>query len=378
MVSATLWLGRLAAWLETRDGWRRYLVATLLGALATAAMPPFYVIPVLIPAFVGLLWQLSGCGRARSAFMLGWWFGFGHFVTGLYWVGIGVAVDIETFWWFLPFATAGLSALLAIFTGLVTLAVWATRWHGPARVVLLAVAWVLAEWLRSWVLSGFPWNLMGSVWTVAPESLQLAALTGVWGLSLVTMIAAGMPAVLAEGRGRSAWVAVTSAFALIALMWAGGAARLAAAPAPGTATVPDVRLRIVQPDIAQDTKWSDKQRIANFERHLYMSRAPAPKPITHIIWPETAVAFVLQREAMVREMIGMVVPKDGVLITGAPRVTVDDGVRHIWNSLEVVNGAGQVLASYDKAHLVPFGEYIPGRGLLPMEKLTAGRLDRRR
>jgi apolipoprotein N-acyltransferase len=376
MASAPSWLGRVAAWLETRGGWRRYLVAALLGALATAAMPPIYAIPVLIPAFAGLLWQMAGCTRARAALALGWWFGFGHFVTGLYWVGIGVAVEIETFWWFLPFATAGLSALLAAFTGLAVLATWASGWRGPARVVLLAAAWVLAEWLRSWVLTGFPWNLTGSVWTVAPETMQLAAATGVWGLSLVTLVAAGMPAVLAERQGARAWLPVGAGFALVALMWAGGAARLAAAPEAGSATVPGVRLRIVQANIAQDTKWSDERRIANFERHLFMSRAAGPKPITHVIWPETAAAFVLEREAMVREMIGMVAPPGGVVLTGAPRATVgEDGARRIWNSLQVVDAAGTILASYDKFHLVPFGEYVPGRGLLPMDNLTAGRLD---
>ena len=105
-------------------GWRRLLIAGLCGALATLALPPAYAAPLLLVAVPGLLRLLGGATSRRSAFALGWWFGFGHFVFGLYWISFALLTDIATFWWLMPVAIAGLPAVLAVFPGLVTLALW--------------------------------------------------------------------------------------------------------------------------------------------------------------------------------------------------------------------------------------------------------------
>jgi len=368
------WLAPLAERVAALSGWRGGAAAALFGVLATAALPPFGLWPLLVPAFTGLLWLLDGPGGPRRAAVLGWAFGFGHFASGLYWVGIAFLVEADRFGAVMPFAVAGLAAGLALFPAAALWLVALPSWGGPARVALLALAWLLVEWLRSWILTGFPWNLVGTTWTVSPAVMQLAAATGVWGLSAMTVLAAGAPAVLARGgRGRVGLAAVL--LLLPAVAWAGGALRLAGAPAPGAAVVPDVVLRIVQPSIAQTLKWRDDLRREHVERQLRLSRGPGYRRVTHVVWAETAVPFLLDADPALRARLAEVVPPGGALLAGAPRISESDGERRLWNSLAAIDRDGAVVGTYDKHHLVPFGEYTPLRPLLGLVKLTVGSMD---
>jgi len=370
-------LDRLAGWLGALRGWRRYGVAILCGALAAAGFAPLYLVPLLVPAFTGLVWLLGGARRPREAFAIGWSFGFGHMASGLYWVGIAFLVDAERFGFLIPIAVGGLAAGLAIFPALATLAVFWSKWRGPARVVLLAAAWLFVEWLRSWILTGFPWNLIGTVWAFSPEMLQLAALSGVWGLSLITVLAAAAPAVLATdgGPGRGRRMFATATFALLIAVWAGGAIRLAGAPASGERVVDGVRLRLVQASVAQALKWRPEARRDNLEAQMRLSVGPGFEDVTHVIWPETAVPYLFGEVPELRRLLGRVVPPGGLLITGAPRGAPGAGPPRIWNSLVALDGDGEVVSTYDKHHLVPFGEYVPFRSVLGIDKLVPGRVD---
>ncbi|MFQ6017507.1 MAG: apolipoprotein N-acyltransferase [Kiloniellaceae bacterium] len=379
--SRGLRLARLGGALAGLTGWRRHGLAALCGALATGALPPLHIVPVLLPAFTGLLWLLDGARRPREAALIGWSFGFGHFATGLYWVGIAFLVDAARFGLLMPFAVGGLAAGLALFPALATLAVGWIGWRGPARVALLATAWLLVEWLRSWVLTGFPWNLTGTVWSFSPAMLQLAAVAGVWGLSLVTVLAAAAPAVLAEpdqvaGAARTRRRVFVAAMLLLpAILWGGGILRLMAAPAPGTEAVEGVRLRLVQPSIDQALKWRAELRRDHVLRQIELTTGPGFEQISHVIWAETAVPYALAREAELRRTIARVVPPGGLLLTGAPREAQDPGRRRLWNSLHALDARGEIAGTYDKFHLVPFGEYLPLRSILGFAKLTAGDLD---
>jgi len=360
-------------------GWRRHGVAMLCGLVSAAALPPLTLVPLLIPAFTGLLWLLDGAQRPRQAAFIGWSFGFGHMAAGLYWVGIAFLVDAARFGLIMPFAVAGLAAGMALFPALAVYAMAATGWRGPARVVLLATTWLAVEWLRSWVFTGFPWNLMGTVWDFSPAMLQLAAVTGVWGLSWLTIMAAAAPAVLAEpgnqGSRKSTRAFVITVFAMIGLVWAGGALRLGAAPAVGTAVVPDVRLRLVQASIPQALKWAPEARRRNVEQQRTLSQRPGVESVTHIIWPETAVPYLLDQDPDLRRILAEIVPPDGLLITGAPRFSEEAGVSRLRNSLLALDGRGDIVATFDKYHLVPFGEYTPFRSVLGALKLTVGATD---
>jgi apolipoprotein N-acyltransferase len=365
-------LEALAGRIAQRTGWRRYSLAFLLGVSATLALPPFYATVLMLPAFTGLVWLLDGTVRPREAFFIGWSFGFGFFLSGLYWIGISMTVDLATFGWMIPFSTGGLSAYLALFPGAALLAVKLSRARGIGRIFALAAAWTIAEWLRGHLFTGFPWNLVAYTWTVGDAPLQFAAAVGSYGLSLVTVLIMALPAVLAGSHAaRRKWIPLGATLALVAALWGGGALRLAGA---GHATVPGVELRLVQPDIQQEAKWDRAHVRANLLEAIRLSTGPGYDKITDIIWPETSIGpFFLADEPELRATLAKIVPKGGLLLTGSLRREpgaampgAPPGVAAVryFNSLEVLDARGQVIAAYDKHHLVPFGEYVPLRSVL--------------
>lgn len=368
------WLGAAAFRLSALSGWRRRLCLIVLGALAALALPPVGFVPILIIALPGLLWLLDTAPTRKAAFGTGWWWGLGWFCAGLYWIANALLIQPEKFGWMIPFATVGLSGMMAIFIAIATLAAWMVPVRGPARVMVLSGTWTVMEWVRSWAFTGFPWNPLGSVWDAVLPVLQGGSVIGVFGLSLFTILVFGLPSVLAEHASRRAKIAaVTAALALLMGMGLAGSWRLQAHP---TQLVEGVRLRLVQAAIAQGHQWRDDLRESQLLTHIQLSKGPGWDRVTHVIWPETAAPFVLDMDNPHRALAASAVPPGGLLLTGAPRVTAQ-GVEpfQIWNSLMALDGAGQIHGIYDKAHLVPFGEYVPLRHILPIAKVTAGATD---
>lgn len=361
--------GRLRARIAALTGWRRHAAAIALGAVAALAMPPFCAAPLLLVAFPGLLFLLDGAERGRAAFAIGWSFGFGFFVAGLYWIAWALTVDLARFFWLIPFAVAGLPALLGVFTGLALWLLHGLRLQGISRVLAFAVLWTLAEYLRGHILTGFPWNLVGYSWVGWAPVLQSVAWIGIYGLSALTVAATAMPAAI--GR-RGGGVATALGLLLFAGLSVAGWLRLQDAT---TETVEGVRLRLVQPATSQADKWNPDLWPQIFQQHLALSARPATQPVTHIIWPETSVPYFLSRDAHAREAIARVVPDDGLVIAGAPRMVESGGPVQYFNSLAAIDQAGAVVGTYDKFHLVPFGEYVPFRSILPIEKITSGTTD---
>lgn len=367
---------------STQSGLRRTALVFLLGVLATGAMPPLHGVFLLIPALTGFLWLLFSLNTRRSAFFLGWWFGLGHFASGLYWIANALLVQAEQYGAFAPFAVLGLAALLAIFTGLVGLATYmiGKRSSSMGRVLLFAALWTLFEWVRSWIFTGFPWNLMGSVWTFSDAMIQPTAWVSVYGLSLLTVFCAALPATLAHYaewrmKGNPLMAVSLAAIGLI-LIWAGGTYRLSTA---SDVAVPDVRLRLVQPNIEQRLKWKHEYRQPNLEEQARMGAQPpanGEKPPTHIIWAETAATFFLTHDNPRRQIIARATPENGLTITGAPRAMPRTADKYrVWNSLHAIDASAEIVGTFDKFHLVPFGEYMPFRNLIGLNKLTAGTTD---
>jgi apolipoprotein N-acyltransferase len=376
---------RLAHELAALYGWRRYGLALLLGVGAAAALPPVDLTPLIVLAFTGLLWLDEGSAGPGSSFGLGYVFGFGFFLAGLYWIAEAPFVDIASFWWVVPIAAVGLPAAFATYAGLVLLATNLATKHlrlpGTARVFAFAVAWTAAEWIRGKAFTGLPWNLIGSTWSGgfpgAIAVLQSVAWVGIYGLSFVTVLAASLPALLGVSSvvpvsaGRR-WAPAIVAVLLLLILGVAGAVRLEMSPTgPG-----EIWLRLVQPSIPQTMKWEPGVADANFRRLRDLSAAPAARPIAAVLWPEAATPFLLERDTPHRREIAAIVPEQGYLLTGALRANLPPGpVDQVWNSIDVLNAAGEIVTHYDKAHLVPFGEYVPMRHILPFKKITAGTLD---
>jgi apolipoprotein N-acyltransferase len=373
-------LQRSALWFASLTGWHRHLAALLLGMIAAASLPPVDMTPVLLISFPGLVWLTDGNTGYRSAFAIGWSFGFGFLVAGLYWIAAALFVDIAQFWWLVPIAVVGLPAALAIFTGAATLVSHvlcrALRLGATGRVLALVICWCGAEWLRGHILTGFPWNLIGYAWSGAfPGAiamLQFASLTGIYGLSLLTVLVACLPARLGDFSGRRSH-ALLAAVLLIALPAGWGAYRLANGH-PGD--VPNITLRLVQPSIPQTMKQDPAALLGNFRRLFALSTSPASDTPTAIIWPEDAAPPFLDRDGGARQALAQAVPQNGYIITGSTRTDpAPEPPTHVWNSMVAVDHDGTIRASYDKFHLVPFGEYVPLRGFLPMQKITPGGID---
>jgi apolipoprotein N-acyltransferase len=374
--------GRLYFRVIALDGWRRWSLAFLLGILATGAMAPLHGVFLLVPALSGLLWLVFSKSTARAAFAIGWWFGFGHFSAGLYWVANALLTYPERFGWLAPFAVFGLAAVLALFPACVTALtrMSARQCSGIGRVLVFAALWTTVEWVRSWAFTGFPWNLIGSVWTFSDAMIQSTALVGVYGLGLLSVVVAALPAALAGGedwkfQGSPARAMTLAALTLV-IVWAGGVVRLSGA---SSERVPDVRLRLVQPNIDQKLKWDRQHRSKNFNDQLAMSVAP-PAPggdlPTHVIWAETAATYFIAKDGNVRKALAGATPKGGLMMTGAPRTSAQsEPVYRVWNSFQVIDEEARIVGTYDKSHLVPFGEYMPFRRILSFAKITDGATD---
>ena len=371
----TIGLAIILAW-----GWKRAAIALSAGALSALAMAPFNAWPVLFATFPVVVWLIDGAGAGRlrgvpAAAMAGWWFGLGYFVPGLYWIGYAFLVDAPTFAWLMPFAILGLPAYLALFTA-VGFALARLIWTRDAsRVIALAASLTLSEWLRGHVLTGFPWNAFGYALTEPLALAQTASLIGLWGLTFLSVAIFASPAILIDGssRGRRPWIAPAIALLLLAAMGIFGAVRLSLQP---TATVANVKLRIMQPNLQQDVRFNYAAKAEVMQKYLALSdRASGPqstgvRDATILIWPESAFPFFLTREADAMAQIADLLPKGTILITGsvrAPDLPPGARITRAYNSIYAIDHDGSVLSIYDKLHLVPFGEYLPFQDW--MEKL---------
>ena len=367
-------------------GWRRALLAFLAGAASTLALAPINLWPIMFVTFPPLVWLLDGVAAARwrgieAAFAIGWWFGFGYFLTGLYWIGSAFLVDAKTFGWLLPFAVTMLPAGLAVFTAggfVAARLLWAP---GRFRILTLAAALSSAEWLRGHLFTGFPWNAFGYALTTPLPLAESVAIFGIWGLTFVAIAVFASPAVLADevGSARQSWMPVILAGCALTTLAAYGGLRLAGNP---TEVVDGVHLRIMQPNIPQDERFSYAAKPQIMSRYIEMSERTG-KPVvqgrtggldgvTHLIWPESAFPFFLTREPDALSMIANMLAPNTTLITGAARraePVAGRGVR-AYNAIYVIDHNGTILASYDKLHLVPFGEYLPFQDLLERAGLT--------
>lgn len=350
-------------------GWRRILLALSAGALSALAMPPVNFIPILFVTFPCLVWMLSGTRRLRGAFFVGWLFMFAYFTCGLYWISFALLTDAEKFGWLVPFAALVLPAVLALFYGIAAAAWRAAAWRGPAGVILFALLFFLAELARGTSFSGFPWNLFGYGWSGLWPVMQLASVTGIYGLTLITLLLCALPALLAQKNVLHFTLAATIALPLI-IFGCWGSWRLLDVP---NDTVLDVRLRIVQPNQGQVLRLDAARREQNFGELLQLSAQKndlfAP---THIIWPETATQYMLAQDRTRQSQIAQALPPGAVLLTGTVRLQQNGGQADYFNSLAAIGPDGDTMATYDKSHLVPFGEYVPLRAIPAIAAAAGG------
>jgi apolipoprotein N-acyltransferase len=313
-------------------GFRALWLPLGLGVVMATGQAPLGFWWATLAALALLLHRLARATPSQAAWM-GWFAGAGYFGASLSWIVSPFLVDAARDGWMAPFALVLMAFGLALFWALAC----GVALRSQSPVLALVTALTAAELARGYVLTGFPWALIGHVWIdLAPA--QVAALIGPSGLTFLTLAAAA----LAARRH------LVPAAVVVAAMWGFGLWQLSQAhPA-----APGVALRLVQPNAAQNAKWDPDQARLFFDR--LMTATSAPGEVDLVIWPETALPYLIIHNPELPAMIGAA-GRGASVAVGLQRV---EGVRG-WNSLQVFDPKGGVLASYDKHHLVPFGEYIP-------------------
>jgi apolipoprotein N-acyltransferase len=308
----------------------------------------------------------------------GWWFGLGHFTLGLNWIATAFTYQAAMPAWLGWIAVVLLSLYLAIYPAMAAGLAWRWARSSPAVVPLFAAAWIVTEWLRATLFTGFAWNPAG-VALLPTFVSRLAILIGTYGLSGILMLLAGSLLLLGERRWRVAGVIALPPVLLGLLL-----AVFAHTPPPTAVTV-----RIVQPDIGEAEKWKPEQIAANMRRLMALSDRPGPRPQL-LLWPEAAVTNPLESQLAdpayeydaesLRRRIGAVAGPGSLLLTGGVTWRSANGlaVTSATNSVFALDGSGRILARYDKAHLVPYGEYLPMRPILSrigLSRLAPGDVD---
>ncbi|WP_375198109.1 apolipoprotein N-acyltransferase, partial [Sphingobium sp.] len=271
------------------------LTALLAGFAAATGFEPLKFWPVTLACFALLLLLIEQAPDRRSAFLRGWLFGVGHFTLGLNWIAYAFTFQDAMPHWFGYGAVVLLSLYLAVYPGLCALAAW---WSGrkfglnstAPFILLFAACWLATEYLRATMFTGFAWNPLGV--TLLPTGIAISAtLIGTYGLGALVIMASGAICLAARRQfvPAAAIVLPLSALALWGIF----------SPAP--ATPPGApRIRVVQPNIGQDEKYSPELEQAHFRTLASLSGLPRPAPRL-IFWPEAAIPAYLDMEPDWRE-----------------------------------------------------------------------------
>ncbi|MBL8549813.1 MAG: apolipoprotein N-acyltransferase [Hyphomonadaceae bacterium] len=385
-------VAHVRAWIGAQSGWRGATLDFAAGAFGVLAQAPFHFVPALAVAFTIFIWRIDAIAterrRRRAAFARAFWFGFGYFLAGTYWISSAFLVDSDTWgpMWGIPATLAmggGLSVLFWAPAFALAVPLWRPGW---GRLALFALTLSLAEYARGHLFGGFPWNLVGYVWPAGGGVSQLAAYIGIYGLSTLTALAAATPASLTdEGAGRAGRLAPILAAALgIGLAWGAGLQRLAqaASPVPGASPI----VRVADAGVSQRDKWQrlPDQEWRILERYAAVAGRPQDSRAQVVVWPEGAIPAVnfmpLENPAFLAA-IGQALGDRALVIGFTRRALNANGEMQYFNSAGVIDGVGgepRIAQIYDKNRLVPFGEFIPLWGLVssaniaPLQQIGAG------
>ena len=346
-------------------------LAFLAGLVSALGFAPLGLWPLTILAFAALLWLIEQAPSLRSELARGWWFGVGQFVLGLNWIATAFTYQAAMPAWLGWVAVLLLSFYLAIFPAAAAGLAW--RWgrgNRTAMILILAAAWIVTEWLRGTLFTGFAWNPIGVTWLGLLGVAGLSKYIGTYGLGAVTVLTGGTIYLLAGRQWKAA--AIMSAPVLLGLVLL----------TPIRATEPNgprPLIRIVQPNIGQANKWDPGYERENFERLARLTGAPGGAPRL-ILWPEAATPDFLSFEPRTRRRLAALLgPNDLLVLGGVEPVFGPDGrAAAAYNSVYALGPDARLTGRYDKSHLVPYGEYLPMRPILSaigLSRLAPGDLD---
>lgn len=327
--------------------WRRRLILACFGLLLSLAQAPFdltFVYFIILP-YIG--WCMRDVKYPKMGFGIGWWIGFGYFALTMHWIVEPFFVEPQITGWMAPFALWFMAAGLALFWGAAFAAAVKIMPAGAGRVIVLAVAWTILEYLRANILTGFPWGHL-SYGMLSLPIVQMAAWIGIHGAGLVLLLVCFLPAIFAP----RIWDGALWAIILMLAIGAIGAWR-----SSGVENINprNTMVRVVQPNAAQHLKWRRDMVGVFYGRQLGYTKAKTQIRPDIVIWPETAIPQLLEDSLPVLQEIGDASGPKTAVIAGIVRKQ-GNAPRNSMVFLDPVGGLNTV---YDKQHLVPFGEYMP-------------------
>lgn len=339
----------------------------LLGILSGLVFAPTFLLPALLTLSY-LCYVVQKSTNWQEAAKLGFIFGFGHFLSGIYWISIGVSVYIADFWWVIPFALFGLPSVLACFISASSAASFFYK-NSKYYHFIFCLFWVLFEWVRSWIFTGLPWNLIGYAFSFSDILIQSLSIFGIYGLSFIVIyISTSFYPFFTKQFNRAKILIYTSVITL-AVMITYGSIILNNNPTNFT----DIKVRLVQPSIPQTEKWSKEEFWHNLTLLINLSENSELTDL--IIWSEAALVVPFDLPPVKSKLLEML-NNNTVLITGG----ISDNKKHgeeseLYTAMYALAKNGNKLFEYHKSHLVPFGEYMPLKKILPFKKLTHGLVD---
>jgi apolipoprotein N-acyltransferase len=346
---------------------RVWLIALVLGGASATGFAPLGWWPITLLCFAGLIALIERAPTMRRALATGWWFGLGHFTIGLNWIATAFYFQDAMPHWLGWIAVVLLSLYLAVYPAAAVGLAW--RWGRPSLIpltLIFAAAWIVTEWLRATMFTGFAWNPIG---VTLVEIGTVSRWIGTYGVSGIVILSAGAVA----GFGVRKWRDAT----VLAMPIVGTA--LIAALAPAAQPDRPHILRVVQPNINQNEKYSEDLLFTNIRRLTRLTGKPEATPRL-ILWPEAAIPYALEDEPEARSAFASLLGPNDILLTGGDAIVHDEKGDTVAarNSLFALDARGRILARYDKSHLVPYGEYLPMRPILSLigvSRLVPGDMD---
>lgn len=338
-------------------------LSVISGALCGCAFAPVFFLPGVF-SLSFLCSQLSKASSRKEAAIYGYLFGLGLYLSTIYWIAFGVSVYIEQFWWVIPFALLGLPAFMAIFYGLLSIFVWQFRKYTLFHFIF-CISWLFIEWLISWLFTGLPWTLIGYSLSVSNILIQTSSIFGILGLSFATTYVGS-----SLYSKKMLWIRVVVSFFIIVSIVYYGFSRLQENPTE----LSEVKVRIVQPSIPQNAKWDPQVFWQNLDKQVEMSSQDGSPDI--IVWSEAALTVPYYYKPVYNTLKSVFTKEDQVLLSGGINDNkIQDENYEIYSSLIALDDSGKLQFDYHKAHLVPFGEYIPFSKYLSLQKITYGTVD---
>ncbi len=333
--------------------------ALVLGVLSALAFAPIFILPAFMISFALAFKIADNLPSYKKVCAFGYWFGFAHFVIGLYWIGNALLVDFVSFGWLYPITIMSIGAFFGLFA-IPSFIIWHFMRSGNLYVKVLSFAcvWVLAEWLRSFFLTGFPWNMLGTVFAFHDAYIQTASIWGTYGLSFIAVLLVGCVYAMFSNKIS---IGFTALLGIIIALSTFGFWRISTYDAVSS----DIKIRMVQPSIPQSMKWKSSELESNFFEYVNLSKKEGLEQVDFVIWGETALPFDIRYRSEYKEFIKDAIPDNGYLVTGVVRFELFDNYYSPYNSMYVIDKNADIVNFYDKNHLVPFGEYIPFRKHLP-------------